>query len=111
MEYFRRIARDRMLGSEGASLIYGNQTHSSPPASYHEKANFVELQLEHNYEVDSLWGMWESGSSENGGLKALVSALDRWAAEIVTHRNDELYVVSRNVNNKDIIYYATNRLI
>ncbi|GIY25246.1 hypothetical protein CDAR_615941 [Caerostris darwini] len=48
---------------------------------------------------------------ENGGLKALVSALDRWAAEIVTHRSDELYVVSRNMINKDIIYYVTNRLI
>ncbi|GIY34885.1 hypothetical protein CDAR_389101 [Caerostris darwini] len=48
---------------------------------------------------------------ENGGLKALISALDRWAAEIVTHRNDELHVVSRNMINKDIIYYVTNRLI
>ncbi|GIY18729.1 hypothetical protein CEXT_274651 [Caerostris extrusa] len=48
---------------------------------------------------------------ENGGLKALVFALDRWAAEIVTRRNDELYVVSRNMINKDIIYYVTNRLI
>ncbi|GIY25257.1 hypothetical protein CDAR_616031 [Caerostris darwini] len=48
---------------------------------------------------------------ENGGLKALISALDRWAAEMVTRRNDELYVVSRNMINKDIIYYVTNRLI
>ncbi|GIX80011.1 hypothetical protein CEXT_86641 [Caerostris extrusa] len=31
---------------------------------------------------------------ENGGLKALVSALDRWAAEIVTRRNDELGIDS-----------------
>ncbi|GIY94682.1 hypothetical protein CEXT_257791 [Caerostris extrusa] len=30
---------------------------------------------------------------ENGGLRALISALDRWAAEMVTRRNDELYVV------------------
>ncbi|GIY55342.1 hypothetical protein CDAR_65841 [Caerostris darwini] len=48
---------------------------------------------------------------ENGGLKALIFALDRWAADIVTRRNDELYVVSRNMINKDIIYYVTNRLI
>ncbi|GIZ00110.1 hypothetical protein CEXT_291471 [Caerostris extrusa] len=45
---------------------------------------------------------------ENGGLKALISALDRWAAEVVTHRNDELFAGSVNVRNKAIIYYVTS---
>ncbi|GIY88584.1 hypothetical protein CEXT_663621 [Caerostris extrusa] len=34
---------------------------------------------------------------ENGGLRALISALDRWAAEVVTRRNDELFAGSSNV--------------
>ncbi|GIX87286.1 hypothetical protein CEXT_183241 [Caerostris extrusa] len=29
---------------------------------------------------------------ENGGLKTLISALDKWATEYVTQRKDELFV-------------------
>ncbi|GIX88731.1 hypothetical protein CDAR_165051 [Caerostris darwini] len=45
---------------------------------------------------------------ENGGLRALISALDRWAAEVVTRRSDELFAGSSNVRNKAIIYYVTS---